>query len=68
MEQLLKEIIESKKLWDNHKDTFCGSRGKGTVKYTLDRIQVLRSQLLEIQNEMKYYWDNYYKNKDKEDK
>lgn len=66
MEQLLKEILESYKIWNmNDKQTF-GMKGKGTVKYTTDRIQVLRSQLLEMQNEMKYYWQNYYKKENKE--
>lgn len=53
-EQLLKDILESYELWKKRND-LCLERGKGTKKYTLDRIQVLRSRLLEIQQDIKGY-------------
>lgn len=54
MEELLKEILESYKMWEKNPNYYY-SRGKGTKKYTLDRISVLRSELLKIQNKMKDY-------------
>ncbi|WP_299995919.1 hypothetical protein [uncultured Clostridium sp.] len=50
-EQLLKEILESYRLFKLKNDYYF-DRGKGTKKYTLDRISVLRSRLLEIQHEI----------------
>lgn len=57
--ELLKEILESYKiLKDNYskqKYYSYDTKGKGTKKYTLDRIAVLRSRLLEIQKDIKNY-------------
>lgn len=53
-EQLLREILESYELYKKRLPYSC-DRGKGTKKYTLDRIQVLRSRLLEIQQDIKGY-------------
>ena len=56
-EQLLKEILESYKLLKDVKSKkgyyYPDSKGKGTKKYTLDRISVLRDKLLEIQKDVK---------------
>lgn len=52
MEQLLKEILESYEMIKKNKYGFTIDKGKGTKKYTLDRISVLRSQLLEIQKDI----------------
>ena len=51
MEELLKEILESYKMYKSH-NKYYYDRGKGTKSYTLDRIRVLRSQLLEMQKEI----------------
>lgn len=51
-QELLKEILESYEMYKK-KLPYYYDRGKGTKKYTLDRIQVLRSRLLEIQNDIK---------------
>lgn len=53
-EELLKEILESYKLFKKDRNTF-GKRGKGTRKYTLDRIAILRDKLLEMQKDLKKY-------------
>lgn len=50
-EQLLKEILESYEILMSKSNYYCG-RGKGTKKYTLDRISVLRGRLLEMQHEI----------------
>lgn len=50
-EQLLKEILESYNMFMS-KSNYYWDRGKGTKKYTLDRIAVLRSRLLEMQHEI----------------
>lgn len=52
-EQLLKEILESYEIFNKNRNRFHLDRGKGTKKYTIERIQVLRSRLLEIQNDIK---------------
>lgn len=52
MEEILKEILESYKMLKQH-ERYYYDRGKGTKKYCLDRISVLRSQLLQIQNDIK---------------
>lgn len=54
-EQLLKEILESYKILKENKakHIYSSDRGKGTKKYTLDRISVLRDKLLEIQKDVK---------------
>ncbi len=51
-EQLLKEILESYEIFKS-RNKICCDKGKGTKKYTLDRISVLRSRLLEIQKDLK---------------
>lgn len=52
-EQLLKEILESYQMIKDRHYGFTIDKGKGTKKYTLDRISVLRSRLLEIQKDIK---------------
>lgn len=56
MEELLKEIIEGYETLKELREVtpYTLNKGKGTKKYCLDRISVLRSQLLEIQNDIKY--------------
>lgn len=50
-EQLLREILESYEMFMSKREYYF-DRGKGTKKYTLDRIAVLRSRLLEIQHDI----------------
>ena len=55
MEELLKEIIEGKKVYDkenNHGYTL-GNRGIGSKSYMIKRIDLLREKLLEIKKELK---------------
>ena len=60
MEQLLKEIEEGYKLITTNPPYYF-DKGKGTKGYCVDRIRVLRSQLLEMQREIERYNDEYYK-------
>lgn len=52
LEILLKEAIEGYNAFMNNPDYYC-DRGKGTKSYALTRIQLLRSKLLEMQNNIK---------------
>lgn len=55
MEELLKEIIDGKKIYDIEKRKVYSarvSRGKGTKQYVIKRINLLREQLLEMKKEV----------------
>lgn len=58
MEKLLKEIIEGKKAYEDHKKEkkkgwLPDKRGKGTKQYVIKRIDLLREQLLELKKELR---------------
>ena len=55
MENLLKEIKESYEMIKSH-EPYYYDKGKGTKSYCINRIKVLRSQLLEMLKDIEQYY------------
>ena len=58
MDDLMQEIIEGKKAYEDHKKEkkkgwIPDKRGKGSKQYVIKRIDLLREQLLEMKKELR---------------